>query len=126
MLTPTQFLREAALKTKTVPVKMGKVVEYADVPTEPVDDQYCWLCGGKTGGRGVPIKKAIKPTFTDADRARCTASQSICRGCAFSLAYTPLRNYSILATEHTLYHPGRDEIRNLLLHPAHPTCGRLH
>ncbi|MBW2672560.1 MAG: hypothetical protein JRD89_03975 [Deltaproteobacteria bacterium] len=120
MLTPTQFIRQAALKTPHVPVAMGKVVEYTDVPLADVPDTRCWLCGGLTGGRGQPVKKTIKDTFTDRDKARWPGSKSVCPGCAFCLSFMSLRNYSILATEAGLRHPSRPEIRNFLLEPPEP------
>jgi len=120
ILTPTQLIRQAALKTPSVPVAMGKTIEYADVQLEEVKDQRCWLCGGKTGGQGQPIKKAIKPTFTDRDKARVPHSNSLCPGCAFCLSYSPLRNYNILATMDGLRHPTRPEVKELLLEPPEP------
>jgi CRISPR type IV-associated protein Csf1 len=120
MLTPTQFIRRAALQTHKVPVAMGKAVEYNDVSLVDVDDARCWLCGGATQYRGQPVKKAIKDTFTNQDMARVPWSKSVCPGCAFCLAQKPLRNYSILATEDRLMHPARPEIRALLLDPPEP------
>lgn len=117
LMTSTQFIRRAALQTYKVPVAMGKVMEYQDVPLVDVDDVRCWLCGGATGYRGQPVKKAIKDTFTNHDMARVPWSKSVCPGCAFCLAQKPLRNYSILATEDKLMHPTRPEIRGLLLEP---------
>lgn len=143
ILTPTQLIREAALKTGTVvtptlwkekpPDKKVRKSEasqvevaghvgiaMADVADEDVPDWQCWLCGGKTEGRGLPVKKAILPTFTDRDKARGRKSQSVCRGCAFCLSHLSLRNYSILATEQGMRHPTRPEIRELLLEPPEP------
>ncbi len=143
LLTPTQFIREAALKTGTVVTptpwkerpagkkvrksEAGKVrigdyvgVVMADPELVEVSDARCWLCGGPTGGQGRPKKKAILDTFNDRDHARSLVSQSICPGCAFCLSHTTLRNYSILATEEGLRHPGRAEIRGLLLEPPEP------
>lgn len=120
LMTPTQFIRRAALQTHTVPVAMGKVIEYADAPPVEVDDARCWLCGGATQHRGQPVKRAVKETFTNVDMARFPPSKSVCPGCAFCLAQKPLRNYSILATEDRLTHPTRPEIRALLLDPPEP------
>lgn len=120
LITPTQFIRRAALKTPVVPVAMGKIVKYQDVPLVDVPDQRCWLCGGLTGGRGQPTKKAIKDTFTNHDMARAPASRSICPGCVFSISFRELRNYSILATEYGIKHPTRAEIRDILLNPPDP------
>jgi CRISPR type IV-associated protein Csf1 len=120
VIAPTQFIRLAALKTPRVQAAMGKAVDYADVPLANVPDARCWLCGGETGGRGQPVKKVIKDTFTDRDKARWPASGSICPGCAFCLSYPTLRNYSILATAGGLRHPGRAEIREILLDPPEP------
>ena len=143
LLTPTQFIREAALKTGTVvtptpwkPRKPGKKIRKSEanqvqvgeftgvVMTGPemqdVPDEACWLCGGETGGRGLPVKKAILDTFTDRDMARHPASQSVCSGCAFCLSFMSLRNYSILATRNELRHPSRAKIRDILLNPPEP------
>lgn len=143
ILSPTQFIREAALKTGTVvtptpwkPRKPGKKIRksemnqvqvgdfvgvvMSDPEMQDVPDEVCWLCGGKTEGRGLPVKKAILDTFTDRDMARQPASQSVCQGCAFCLSFLSLRNYSILATQDELRHPTRAEIRNVLLDPPGP------
>jgi CRISPR type IV-associated protein Csf1 len=120
ILTASQFIRQAALKTPRVETTMGKMIEYQDAQLTPTKDDKCWLCGGETGGQGQPTKKAIKPTFTDIDRARCSTSQTICSGCAFCLSRSELRNYSILATTEGLRHPARAEIRDLLLEPPEP------
>lgn len=119
-LMPTQFIRRAALKTPQVSVPMGKMVEYADVALTDVPDVRCWLCGGLTENRGQLVKKAIKDTFTDRDKARWPGSKSICAGCAFCLSFKSLRNYSILATKTELKHPSRSEIRDYLLEPPEP------
>lgn len=120
LITTTQLIRRAALKNPSVPVAMGKVVEYQDVPLIDVQDERCWLCGGPTGGKGQTTKKAIKDTFTDIDKARAPASKSVCPGCAFCLSFRELRNYSILATEQELRHPTRAESRDILLNPPKP------
>jgi len=143
ILTPTQFIREAALKTGTVitptpwkprnPEKkvrkseMNKVqvgdytgVVMTDPEMQDVPDDYCWLCGGETEGKGLPVKKAILETFTDSDLARSPTSQSVCQGCAFCLSFTSLRNYTILATQDELKHPSRAEIRDVFLDPPEP------
>jgi len=143
MLTPTQFIRQAALKTGTVvtptpwkekpadkkvrkseegKIRMGDHVGVVmeDPGLEDVPDESCWLCGGEISGRGRQVKRAILDTFTDRDKARAPWSDSICPGCAFCLSYTTLRNYSILATEEGLRHPGRAEIKGLLLEPPEP------
>jgi CRISPR type IV-associated protein Csf1 len=91
-----------------------------DIAVQDVPDARCWLCGGATGGKGLPVKRAIKDTFTDRDKARRPVSKSVCPGCVFCLSYTSLRNYSILATEDVLRHPTRSEIRDLLLDPPEP------
>jgi CRISPR type IV-associated protein Csf1 len=143
VMTPTQFIRRAALQTGTVvtptPWKEkpadkkvrkseanqvevdGHVgVVMADHDLQDVDDARCWLCGGQTKHRGLPVKKAILDTFTDRDKARWPQSKSVCPGCAFCLSHLSLRNYSILATEQGLRHPTRAEIRDMLLNPPEP------
>lgn len=120
IMTATAFIRQAALRTGTVPVAMGKVVQYQDVLMVDVKDARCWLCGGPTGGKGQPIKKAIKPTFTNVDMARAHSSKSLCPGCVFCLSFRELRNYSILASADGLRHPTRAEIRDILLEPPEP------
>lgn len=118
--TASQLIREAALKTDTYEFKPGKIVEYKDSELQPVSDKLCWLCGGKIDGLGMPVSKAIKPTFTDHPYARGHGSTSLCSGCAFCLSYRELRNYSILATKDGINHPSRAEWRDLLLNPPEP------
>lgn len=120
LLTPTQLIHQAAMQTPEIPVAMGKVVKYKDVDVTDVTDTRCWLCGGDTSGKGQPVKKAIKPTFTNIDLSRAPQSKSICPGCTFCLTYRELRNYSIIATEEGLRHPSRPEMRELLLDPPEP------
>ncbi len=119
--TPTQLIYHAAMQTPKIPVAMEKVVKYQDVDVTDIADARCWLCGGQTGGKGQPTKKAIKPTFNDRDKAKGPHySKSVCTGCAFCLSFATLRNYSIVATESGLLHPSRVEMRELLLNPPEP------
>lgn len=118
--TASQIIRQAALKTVQIEVKPGKVISYADPGLQAVTDDICWLCGGETNGRGIPTKKAIKPTFTDHPYARGQGSGSVCPGCAFCLSKRPLRNYSILASPAGLQHPSRAQWREILLNPPKP------
>jgi len=120
MLTATQLIHQAALNNETVVVPSGKQVKYSPVKSQPVKDIICWLCGGETDGQGVPVKKAIKPTFTDHPYARGQGSSSICEACAFCLSYREMRNYSIVATEKKLLHPSRAELKEILLSPPEP------
>ena len=119
MQTASQLIRQAALKTSIVKVR-EKEINYTDPPLIDTSDQVCWLCGGETGGKGLPTKKAIKPTFTDHPCARGYGSSSICPGCAFCLTARELRNYSILATTDRLSHPSRAEWREILINPPEP------
>lgn len=118
-MTPTQLIRQAALATGTVQAPNNRQVEYSDIETESVPDEYCWLCGGETNGRGLPKKKVIKPTFMDIPLA-AQASDSVCAGCCFCISRREMRNYSILATIEHMIHPTRPEIRELLLNPPDP------
>jgi CRISPR type IV-associated protein Csf1 len=96
------------------------VVEYSPFPAEDVEDGICFLCGGETHGKGQPTKKAIKPTFTDMPYARALDSNAVCDACAFCLSYRELRNYALVATETELMHPGRPQVKDLLLNPPEP------
>ena len=127
IITASQLIRQAALKTKQLELqgaKGVKVIDYADPQLEAVPDPACWLCGGEiTGGQGLPTKKAIRPTFTDHPYARGQGSGSVCAGCAFCLSARTLRNYSILATGSgggVLQHPARAEWRDALCNPPEP------
>lgn len=120
MLTATQVIRQAALQTGTYEFKEGKAVTYVDADLQPTEDAHCWLCGGDTGGQGVSTKKAIKPTFTDNPYARCPESKTLCPGCAFSISYRELRNYSIVASPAGILHPTRVALKEILLRPPVP------
>jgi hypothetical protein len=108
-VTPTPWKeRPPGKKVRKSEANQVEVNGYTGVVmTDPdmvdVPDERCWLCGGLTGGRGLPVKKAIKDTFTDRDKARYPASSSVCPGCVFCLSFMSLRNYSILATEDGTY-----------------------
>jgi len=120
VVTATQLIRQAALKVGSIEIKPGKVITYADLPLQAVEDETCWLCGGETDGKGIPTKKGIKDTFTDHPWARGQGSKSLCSGCAFCLNNRSLRNYSILATAGELCHPSRADWREILLDPPEP------
>jgi hypothetical protein len=118
MIKPTRLLYEAAMKTPSAPLANGKAAEYT--PLEPGNlSGACWLCGAETS-QGVPRKKAIKPTFTDADFAQSPQSDVVCEYCNWALSWRTLRNYSILATGQGLQHPSRQELREVLLSPPEP------
>jgi len=117
ILTPTQLIRTAALTTGEVKRTDGKVITYKDIEIVPVQDELCWLCGGETNGQGVPVKKAIKPTFTNIPIASELKSKTLCAGCVFCLSFVSLRHYSIVATEKNLQHPSHAELRDILLDP---------
>lgn len=120
-MTATGVIYCAAMKTGEVKMSNGKTVKYQDAQAEKVKDHLCWLCGAPTGGEGVPVKKAIKPTFTDGSLAKVPHSKSICKACAFCLSYRELRNYSIVASARGIEHPNRAELRDILLDPPpHP------
>lgn len=120
LTTPTQFIYQAAMKTPTVDVAMGKVVKYEEPSLVSVDDTACWLCGGRTGGQGELISKAIKATFNDSDRARALQSKSVCPGCSFCLNQRPLRNYSTVVDNKGIEHPDRPRMREILISPPDP------
>lgn len=44
-------------------------------------DDKCWLCGGKTHGKGWHVKDAIASAFTDTNLAVVPQSQTICGSC---------------------------------------------
>lgn len=116
----TGMIYHAAMKMKTVPLANGKAAVYKDVQAVKTNDPLCWLCGSPTGGQGILVKAAIKPTFTDGALARAPQSDAICKACAFCLSYRELRNYSIVATPEALRHPTRAELREILLSPPEP------
>lgn len=118
MIKPTRLLYEAAMKTPSVPLANNKTAEYT--PLVPGNlFGACWLCGAETEC-GVAKKKAIKPTFTDADFAQAPLSDIVCEHCNWALSWRTLRNYSILATSAGLQHPSRPELREILLSPPDP------
>ncbi len=119
-MTPTQLIYQSAMKSPVVNLAMGKRVKYEPASTADVNDEQCWLCGGKTGGKGQPVKTIIKPTFTDIDRAQINNSNSVCPGCCFCLSYRELRNYSIVVADGMIAHPTRPELKCLLLNPPEP------
>jgi len=119
-MSATSLIYQAAMRQRTVNMSSGKSVTYQDIEAGPVKDGLCWLCGAQTTGQGIPVKEAIKPTFTDGPLAKAPNSQSLCKACAFCLSYRELRNYSIVATTETLLHPTRAELRGILLDPPKP------
>ncbi len=125
--TPTEWKESTkqsklALKLAENHVRVGEKVgiRMADIEAQDVADASCWLCGGETQGRGIPVKTAIKDTFTDVDRAKAPGSGSLCCGCAFCLSFSSLRFYSIVATPGKLIHPSRADLRGILLDPPEP------
>lgn len=121
LITGTQLIRQAALLTKSVELKPGKILTYNDPELTQVEDAVCWLCGGQIkDGLGMPTKKRIGDTFTDHPYARAHESRSLCPGCVFCLSMRELRNYSVLATLQGISHPGRAEWREILLSPPEP------
>lgn len=122
ILTPTQLLYQAAMKTPDVQVPKG-VIHYRPPQVEDVPDEPCWLCGAPTHGRGLPLAKALSDTFTDHGWSKSPNSSSVCEACCFARAPmkpSPLRMYSILATPRGLRHPMRSEWRDILLNPPEP------
>lgn len=117
--TAAQMIRRAAL-LGPVPAPNEKVINYEDIETVAVGDEFCWLCGQPLGGWGLPKKKAIKPTFTNHDMARAPESKAICADCAFCLAKKELRFYSTIVTEDWMIHPSREQIRDILLKSPKP------
>jgi hypothetical protein len=120
MITPMQFIYEAAKKTPKVITPSGKEIFYEFLETPECKDKKCWLCGGETNGKGTSKKKTIKPTFTNHDIAKYPLSESICEACTWGLSNSSLRNYSILATEKGLQHPSKLQIREYLMNPPKP------
>ena len=110
---------------------MGKILRYGEHPYKGRSDDLeplkieategpCWLCGSDTRGEGVHIRHAIKDTFTDHDLARAPWSKHICRACAWCLSWKYLRNYSIVASNTMVIHPGKGQLRKYLLSPPSP------
>jgi len=126
ILTPTPWrperMNKAARKSDPVVIQCGDLtgVTLPDVNVQAVADAHCWLCGAPTDGVGLPVKLAIRDTFTDIDKARRPTSGSVCQGCAFCLSYMALRNYALLATSDVLRFPSRAQVRETLLDPPVP------
>lgn len=120
MITPTQFIYEAAKKTPQVITPAGKEITY-DFPELPgTDEKYCWLCGGELNGHGIKKKDIIKDTFTDHSYAKCPESDYVCSACVWCLSHRELRNYSIYATSKGLYHPSKEQTAEIILNPPAP------
>jgi CRISPR type IV-associated protein Csf1 len=118
-ISPTRFLYDAMLAVGgAVKAPQGKTVAYEPIEPGPLKGD-CWLCG-RRNVMGYPRDKIIKPTFTDADLAKAPWSDVVCDACAWALSRRELRNYSIIATENTLLHPSKAELRDALLKPPEP------
>lgn len=116
---PVEFLYFAAMRTPEVTTPGDRIIQYAGAKLGDLRGT-CWLCGCATV-HGFPVKKVIKPTFTDAGLAKTPWSDVICAHCAWALSYhKSFRNYSILATKAGLKHPSRAEVRDVLLCPPEP------
>lgn len=118
MISAAELIYNAAMKTPTVALANNKTAEYTPLEYGNLSGT-CWLCGAETT-QGIPKKKAIKPTFTDADCAKSPLNDLVCEHCNWALSWRTLRNYSILATQEGLQHPTRPELREILLNPPEP------
>lgn len=71
------------------------------LPPEPTrgerygGDDICWLCAGATHGKGWPLAKGIKPTFTDFAEAQAGHSLTVCGSC---VALSSSDAYALYAT----------------------------
>jgi len=103
-------------------------------------DARCWLCGGDTHGQGWPLREAVKPTFTNHNRARCNTSNAVCQPCVAMSSKATWERYVAdhpemgLKTGHAMswrfyshlfyaeYHecPDRERHRAILLDPPPP------
>lgn len=129
-MTPSDVVWAALLKTPTVTVTKGdkeKVISYKVPAFGDVPDAKCWLCGGDTGGRGLPKKDRITKMFSDIEYAQFPESQSLCEACGGLLSNAVMRFYSVLATDDSLQHPTRRQWRDILLEPprSHTWVGCL-
>ncbi|MED0738977.1 hypothetical protein [Aneurinibacillus thermoaerophilus] len=82
----------------------------------------CFMCGHDMEC-GVPVKKAIKNTFTDWNRMKNITGTHICSACYFCIATNTnkvaLRSFSHVAAD-KLYIPNRIELRGFILEPPEP------
>ena len=58
-------------------------VHYQD--SVEVEDNYCYICGGETNNKGLPIKKTLSSNFTNQEFAKNHSSNSICEACIFMI-----------------------------------------
>lgn len=128
-MTNTELIFLCAQLGETPISPMGKPIEYEKIMGQEghlgivkVRQGYaetCFLCGRESEFVSEK-RKTIKETFTDHGCAKEPKSEWVCDACTWALSHRSLRNYSIFASrliaKHTLKHPSRAEIQQLLLH----------
>lgn len=65
--------------------QINKIYNIYYQDSEYIEDNYCYLCGGETTNKGLPIKKALSGNFTNQEFAKNYSSNSICESCLFML-----------------------------------------
>lgn len=111
----TTELIYSTLSNKSINIKTNNTLKTINYSFETEREKgNCFLCNSYTEN-GFPLKKVIKPTFTNSNIAKNKNSNIICEACSFCLSKQELRNYGLFVTKNSFMHPTLKEFKNLII-----------